>query len=134
MADQELREVTLPTGAVLKINDAPFKDAHALYQAVLKMLVFAEVPEGKEKRDVIKDYLPLTLASPEVHQAVMKCFERATYNEKKITDATFEPIEARKDFVQACIEVQIQNLDPFLAGVLLKSSAKPAKGDTSTQK
>lgn len=117
-----IREVTLKSGTVLKINDAPFKDAHALYQSVLRMLVFQEVPEGKEKRDVVREYLPLSLSSTEVHQATMKCFQRCLYGDQKITEATFEPLEARSDFVQACLEVQIQNLDPFLGGLALKSS------------
>lgn len=141
MEDQELRTVPLPSGGVLKINDAPFKDAHALYQSVLKILVFAEVPEGKSKRDVIMDYLPLTLSSTEVHQAVLKCFQRATYShpeiangaDQKITEATFEPLPVRGDFVRVCIEVMTQNLDPFLSGLLLKSSQKAEGKKDSTQ-
>jgi hypothetical protein len=142
MTEQEMRVVPLPSGATLKINDAPFRDAHSLYQSVLKMLVFAEVPEGKTKKDVIMDYLPLTLSSPEVHQSVMKCFQRAIYShpeiangsDQKITEATFEPLVARGDFVLVCIEVMTQNLDPFLSGLLLKSSQKAEGKRDSSQK
>lgn len=109
------KEVTLPSGAVLKLNSAPFKVSKALYQAVLE-----ECKEVKISFDtpidvnLIKDLFCTGFSSKKIEDALGKCFERCLYNGQKITDETFEPENARQDYLQVCIEVAKENIDPFM--------------------
>lgn len=112
-----MKEVKCPSGAVLKITPAPFADAKALYQALLKEgrgIVFNSKQEWGE---VLKDMLCTGFSSPEVETKLWVCLERCTYNgtgaDLKITPDSFEPVSAREDFTMVCMEVARENVIPF---------------------
>ena len=112
-----MRKVTLPSGAELTVNIAPFKDAKALFQALLK-----------EWKDMGPD-LPSNLgkmfssafSSLEVEKALWPCLTRCLYNGEKITPDVFEPDEARQDFIPACLEVVSDDITPFTKGLFSES-------------
>ncbi len=113
-----MTEVKLPSGAILKITPAPFADARALYQAVLEELKQVPFNSKREISEVIKDITCLAFSSKGIEAALMKCFERCTYNSGKgdfrINADTFEPMEAREDYMAVCVAVAKENILPFV--------------------
>lgn len=111
----ELKELVLPSGAVLKINPAPFADSRNLYQAVMEEFKVLKLdPAAEVDVNFMKDLLCTGLSSKKIELALTKCMQRATYNDLKITDATFEALEARDDYLTVCFEVAKENILPFM--------------------
>lgn len=111
---ENLIEKKLPSGAVLKITLSPFAISRALYQAVAEEARGLKV-EAKTEIDVnlFKDLACLALASKKIEAAVWECMKRATYNDNKITEETFEKREARDDYFMVMFEVARENILPF---------------------
>lgn len=114
-----MREVTMPSGAVLKVNPAPFADAKNLYQAVLEELKEVKIKTGDETAQLLKDIACFAFSSKKVEQALTKCMEKCQYGDRnlKIDGDSFSAPEARKDYVPACVEVAKENLEPFMSGL-----------------
>jgi hypothetical protein len=107
-------EKKLPSGAVLKITIAPFHDAKALYQACLEELKTLKIdPNDEIDVNLFKDLFCSALSSKKIEVALKDCLKRVTYNDLKIDDQTFEPIEARQDYILVCFEVAKENIAPF---------------------
>lgn len=127
----EIRKVKLLSGAELAINPAPFRDGRALYQSVFsesRALRFD--PTVEVDVNFKKDVWCVMLASKLIEEALWKCFERCTYNGLKITEDTFEPVEARGDYFELCMEVGMDNIAPFMKGLsaefgVILSALKP---------
>lgn len=113
-----MREVKLPSGAVLKVNSAPFPDSKALYQAALAELKGVSIDSRSDRGEVFKNLLCAALSSQKVDLALKPCLERCTVNsgagDLKIDDQTFEPEKMREDYVSVCEEVFRENVYPFL--------------------
>jgi hypothetical protein len=62
-----------------------------------------------------------SFTSKEVERCLWACFARCLYSgptiEGKITKDTFEPLEARQDFIVVCTEVARENVLPFVNGL-----------------
>ena len=107
--------IFLPSKAELKITLAPFKDAKELYQAVLdEAKVLKLDPNAEIDVNLMKDLVCTALSSKKIEAALWKCMARATYNDLKITEETFEPEAARDDFMMVCWEVAQANILPFV--------------------
>lgn len=107
-------EKKLPSGATLKITVAPFHDAKALYQACLEELKFLKVdPNDEIDVNLFKDLFCAALSSKKIEVALKECLKRVTYNDLKIDEQTFEPVEARQDYILVCFEVAKENIAPF---------------------
>ena len=130
-----MREIKLPSESVLKIYPAPFSDAKALYQSLLKELKQVPVDSKMEVGELYKQLFCLGFSSPEIEKCLWACMARCTYNsgngDLKIEKDTFEPVEARGDFMQVCIEVAKENVLPFVKSLyaeyqrLLHTAEKP---------
>jgi hypothetical protein len=111
-------EKKLPSGAKLKIQVAPFSDAKALYQAVLKELKGVKFDTKTQIPNILKDLACASFSSEDVERALWKCFERCTYDsgkgEMRINQDTFEPTEARGDYIDVCTAVAKENILPFV--------------------
>lgn len=113
-----MREVSLPSGATLMVDSAPFSQARALWHAVLGELKAVPITSGAtDTGNALKDLLCGAFSSPAVDRALKPCLIRSTYNGQKITDETFEPVEARADYVSVCLEVAKDNVLPFGSGL-----------------
>lgn len=108
-----MREVSLPSGAVLKVSPAPFADAKALYQAVLREAKGVNVQTGVELTTLYKELFCIGFSSELIESRLVKCFEKCLYNNSRITDQTFEPLAARDDYMVVCMEVAKENCLPF---------------------
>lgn len=105
----------LPSGAKLEITLAPFKDGRALYQAVAEELKGLKLdPNADVDVNLFKDLFCVGIASKKIETALDVCMRRATYNGLKITDDTWESVEARGDYLTACMEIAAENIQPFM--------------------
>lgn len=120
------------SGAEIKINPAPFADAMALKNAILKSvsksginldrLDVNKIDMNMEiSSDVLNSLISAVLnvdSSDEVNRCVFKCLERCSYNSEKITLETFEDESARGDYYQIVFEVIRENINPFFKGAV----------------
>lgn len=118
------KEITLSSGALLKVSAASFAESKALYQAVLKELKDVSILNETEVINLYKELFCVGFSSLEIERCLWKCMERCTYNSAghnlKIVPDIFEPEEARQDFVQICIEVAKENIEPFMSALFLQ--------------
>lgn len=121
-----MREVVLPSGAVLKITVAPFADSKRLCQAVLRQASAIQLADKLDIAYFLKDVFCLSFSSPEIEAALWECFKRCTYNsgdaDAKISSDTFEDVKARDDYMVVCIEVAKDNIFPFMKSLYAQFS------------
>lgn len=110
----------LPSGATLEITLAPFSDANDLRRIVASELKNVKISSELEltEPNFIKELFCTGMASKEIEASIWNLLKRCTYNGLKIIEDTFEPIEARGDYLSICSHVAIENLRPFANGLL----------------
>lgn len=132
-----MREIKLPSGAILKVNPAPFAVSKALYQALLRELKGISIGMNLEVTGMLKDIFCVGFSSKEVEACLWECFKRCTYNsgsgDLKIDDQTFEPVERRDDYMKVCVEVARENTLPFAKSLYAEYLSAQAMAE-STQK
>jgi len=123
-----MAKIKLPSGAELSITLAPFAESKGLYQAILKDIQHLKI-DGEQEMDYnfLKDILCAGLSSDGVDKALTVCMNRATYNNLKIDENTFEPEKARQDYLLVCFEVAKVNIEPFTKSLYAKFSTVLAK-------
>lgn len=113
----KLKEIKLPSGAVLRIHPAKFDESKELYQSVLEEAKGLVISSKTEMAGVYKDLFCIGFSSKKIESALWKCFPYCTYESGKgalkIDSDTFEPIEARNDYLTVCMEVAKENILPF---------------------
>ena len=115
------KEVTLQSGAKLNITLSPFHVAKNLYSAVLEELKELKVESDTDiDVNLIKNVFCFGFSSKKIELALNECMKRATYEGLKISDQTWEPIEARVDYLECCYEVAKENLLPFMKSLFAK--------------
>lgn len=123
------REVKLPSGAVLAVNDAPFSESKALFQALMRELRTIPMSEGTYN-SLLKDMFCTGFSSLAVEVELNKCMARCTYNVgaggMQIKSDTFEDRERRQDYVPACVEVIRENVGPFVKTLSVEFAAAMA--------
>lgn len=108
------KKVKLPSGAELRIQLSSFGTGRAMYQAVCEELKSLKLdPEAEVDVNLKKDLFLAMMTSKKVESCVWACFEKCLYNESRISEETFEPIEARDDYITLCYEVAKENIAPF---------------------
>lgn len=127
-----MKEITLPSGAVLKIQPAPFAEAKNLHQAVLEELRRIRYEGEHFSFNFFKDAMCSLFSSKIVENCLDKCLRRCLYNDFKIDEKTFEKQETWVDYVDVCHEVGKENIDAFmesLCALLNKYHSKAVKKD-----
>jgi len=113
-------------GAQVIINPASFIDAIALKNAVASELSGSgfdfDIKNLSKDNDIdfsvfIKAFLKVD-SSPAVYAALFKCLGGCTRNKERITEQTFEEIEARADYYEIIIACAKENIAPFFNGLL----------------
>jgi len=136
--------ITLPSGAILVLKDAPFEVAMRLLKAVAKEigqvttglkldLNFATDPAALSKLiaqdiplDVLKNAVCQLVGSEAIEGVFLECLGRCLYDGKVATREAFENRNARQDYLLVAWEVIKHNLAPFFAGLKSKSSTAGA--------
>lgn len=125
-----MREVTLQSGAVLKVAPAPFIQSKNLYQALLRELKTV-VFDKQTMPNVWKDLFCSGFSSLEVEKPLWECMTRCLLNGERITPDTFEPVERRDDYMQVCMEVAKENVTPFAKSLYAEFlRVQPTTADT----
>lgn len=141
--------VTLPSGAKLQLTDPPFEESMGLLKVVASELckvatdlkielnfanpaaAMAKLMQQDLPVDVIKNAVLQAIASNAIEGALSQCMGRCLYNGVGVSRASFEPRNARQDYLPAAWEVIKFNLLPFLSGLLSKS-VSPGTGTGGT--
>lgn len=109
-----MREVELPSGAKLSISLASFEDGKNLYQCIASELKSLKFDENEDVGvNFFKDIFLTALSSKEIEKLIMQCAKKALYNKERITQETFEPEDARQDYIEALYHIAENNLAPF---------------------
>jgi hypothetical protein len=109
-----MKEVKLKSGVVLGLGDTPFQVSKDLFQAFLRCMDGVDV-QSKDQFDFA--LTAAFLSNPEVERCLWECMKRCLYNGVKINPDTFEPVTAREDFNEVCLEVGMENISPFTKGL-----------------
>lgn len=121
------KDIDLPSGAKLHISLAPFAAGKALYQAVLEEARDLRINDDAEVDvNLFKDLFCAGFSSKKIDKALDECMKKATYNSVKVSSDTFEPMEAREDYLDVCWEVAQFNLLPFTKSLMRQFSALSA--------
>lgn len=108
------KAITLPSGATLEVTVSPFSISKALYMAIAAEAKDLKLdPKAEVDVNLYKDLLCMALGSPKIESALYECMKRCTYKGLKITLDTFEPVDARDDYLTVCFEVARENILPF---------------------
>lgn len=139
-----LKEIILPSGRKLSVNAAPFHDSKRLYQSIGGEFLRVRIDGGQDVEELIKNVICLGFSSEPIEKAIEPCLKRCLYNGVKIDERTFEPEEAREDYLDICVEVAKENIRPFtkslfaqfkglitLVGRLPALASKSTKTDSS---
>lgn len=133
----ELRTKKLPSGAVLSMNVAPFKDAKALYQALLRELRGISLKADTEFAELWKNLYTAGFSSKEVEEALVACMGWCTYDagkgKQKLSMEVFEDEKARGDYEDVCIALVEINVLPFASRLYAQYKLLLAKPSESTQ-
>ena len=109
----ERKEIAMPSGKTLSFQDPDFEDALNLYQAVLEEAKPIQFNTNLEVGTIIKDVFCTAFSSKKIQACIWKCMEKCLYNGERVTKSTWEPVEARSDYMAACLEVAIKSISPF---------------------
>lgn len=114
----EKAEIKLPSGAILKIALPPFDVSKALMQAVTEEAKGMKLNAESDLAQIYKDVFCFGVSSRSIEAALWECMKKCTYNagaaDMKITKETFEPENARQDYLTVCVEVAKANIGPFV--------------------
>lgn len=108
---------TLESGAKIEVQVASFEKAHRLLQAVKSTLIGME------------NIIELVVSEP-VQPALWDCMSVVLYNGQRVSRETFEPENARGDYLVVAIETLKANITPFFKSLASSSKAVPP-GQTS---
>jgi hypothetical protein len=117
----------LPSGADFEVTVLDFEPAFEISQTVSRFIGLLEVDlkgldvdkwKGISDIDIaaIKRPLSQVLSNAEIRKAGDKCLVKCTYNGQRVTAKTWEPIEARKDYLYAMFHALKDNVTPFFEG------------------
>lgn len=116
-------EFKAPSGAKVVINPADFRDAMSLKSAIAKEISIADfnidlnaLSNEADVSELIKLFLSLD-ASENVYDKVFACLARCTRNGERITESTFDDVDAREDYYEIAFNCIKENLNPFLKGL-----------------
>lgn len=112
---------------------APFKDARRLYQSIGGEFLKIDLAGDDELHNTIKNALCLGISSAEIEKALEPCMRKCLYKGTKIIDDSFEPEEAREDYLDICIEVIKENIRPFTKSLFAQFKAYTGLLETALQ-
>lgn len=114
---EHIKEVDLPSGSKLRIYNIPIDPATELVEAFAAELKMLKLDTSMTVTDLFKDALCSAISSPQIKQRIFKCMSFCTYDsgngEFKIDKSTFEPLNARKDYLFVMFEVGKETIGPF---------------------
>lgn len=148
-----MSEFLTPSNAKVCITISDYSTSFDLMKAVLRAVrqggLSSKMPGGDDMADLadftkkdlkeiggLLDAVVDVITSKEVEDLIFKCMERCTYDDEKITRATFEKEERRGDFLYVAFEVLKANVNPFMSHLTsgLKGIFQQKKSDSPALK
>lgn len=127
--------LTLESGAKLDLGMAPFATGMKLFKTVANELKLVNFELGLEDMNLrrladkdintFKNAILQLAGSDALEAALFACMERCLYNGVKIDRKTFEPEDARADYLPVAWEVMKYNLAPFFKNLSLSFRTQP---------
>jgi len=114
----ELKKIRLPSGAELSLNLAPFADALNLKQVLASEAIGIPISKDLDHFELIKLLACTGFSSKAIEAALQPCLKVCLYNGTRIDSKTFEPVDARQDYLPILIAVIKENVEPFMKGLL----------------
>jgi hypothetical protein len=114
------REFTLPSGRILVIECAPWRDSEEIVKTVAAEGKTLPMNSDSDHFSLFKDVICSCIDSPRMEKALKKCFEHCTIDKTVINDDTFAKVEHRGDLYSARLEVALDNALPFVKPLLPK--------------
>lgn len=109
-----MKEVVLPSNRKLGITVGTFEESKALFTAVTEEFRGIKMdPSAEVDVNLFKDLFCTGLSSKKVDTALAALLRRCTYEGLKIDANTFEPVEAREDYLEVIFNVAQENISPF---------------------
>lgn len=137
--------VILNSGSKLELGMAPFVVGMRLFKTVANELKVVDVQLNLEDMNLrkladkdintFKNAILQLVGSDALEASLFECMKRCLYNGEAINVKTFEPEDARADYLPVAWEVMKYNLAPFFRNLNLSSdkpSATPAPSPQST--
>lgn len=121
-----MAELKTQSGATAQINVAPFEDALTLNNLVTPYLATVGVVADSNANIKMEDLMKVMVTAATdagIQAQMMKCMARCTYNGQKITQSTFETVEARGDYYEVALACVKENITPFVNGLFSQFSA-----------
>lgn len=141
--EKQGKEFTMPSGAVLLVCAAPFEDADALKNAIIKSAEGLKItPEildldmGKLQSDPdaltqLMGTLVNAATSKDIKDAVFRCAAKASYEKRRVDTSLFDDPEigekAREDYYSICLRIAEVNVLPFFKKVFSRSRKPSVK-------
>jgi threonine aldolase len=107
-----MAELTVPSGAVVVINPASWKEAKQLKKAIEREIALT----GSLSLPAVL----LVDSSDAVDAALAPCLARCLYDNEKIIEKTFDDPKARADYYDIVVACVKENLAPLAESLLLK--------------
>lgn len=135
-------EVTLKSGRKLQLQIATFTVSMRLFKTIANELKVVDIKidglsmEKIKTTDVmvLKNAVLQLLGSDTLETAIRECMKCCLYDNQKIGPATFEPQDARRDYLECAWEVIKFNLSPFFGSLdfaSLTAASPPEKSPAS---
>ena len=120
-------EITLKSGAMLELKPASFEAASDLFDELLKEAASSNLDLNNLTETAIVLFILKAVSSKSVKAEVFKCARKSLYNGQSIQRHTFEPEEARGDYLTVIGEVAVFSVLPFIKGTDLSLLTKNIK-------
>jgi hypothetical protein len=104
----------LPSGAKLHITTATFERALELFKAYSEEMKLLKINEEMSMGVMEKNIFCTIIDSKRIEKALTACMETVTYNGGKVSLDTFKEPDSWGDYVDVCLEVAKDNINPFM--------------------
>ena len=116
----------LPSGAYLDVTPLPYAQAWDVAQNLLREVQKLDLNlKGMAVEELLvtdivmlKGPICAILGSPVMQNMVKLCFGKCCYNQVRIDDSTFEPVENRGDYLFAAFYALKENVFPFFGSLV----------------
>lgn len=120
-----MKEVKLPSGAILGVTVGSFSESEALFNAFLEEVKHVKFANDDSMINLSKELFCAVLPSQKIKKALAPCMKRVTVDSGngplRVDDSTFESQEMRADYIPSVIEVMAENISPFLKSLFAQS-------------
>lgn len=115
----------LASGRTLQITLGSFDESHDLWMVLMEEMKGINLGSDVEiDVDLIKDLFCTATSSKKIHEKLSPLLKRCIYNDARIDSNSFATAESREDYLEIIELVAMENIAPFVKGLVRKYKAK----------